>query len=80
MKDLFNNKVYQCVKEYVDTKGYALDKIEKITEKIANSEIQTWTKNNARDPQKFKWSNFLFSEKHRQNVKRYLDQKIGKRK
>ena len=81
MKDLFQNKVYQYVKEYLDSKGYGQpDKVEKIAEKIVNSEIQSWTKNNERDPNNFQWSNFLFGEKHKRNVKMYLDQKFGNRK
>jgi len=82
MKDLFKDKVNQCVKEYVDVKGYTptRDQIEKITEKISNSEIQIWTKNNLTDSNQFRWSSFQFTEKHKQNVKGYLDQKFGKRK
>ena len=75
-------QVNQCVKEYVDVKGYTptRDQIEKITEKISNSEIQIWTKNNLTDSNQFRWSSFQFTEKHKQNVKGYLDQKFGKRK
>ena len=70
------------MKEYVDTRGYkpTRDQIEKITNKISGAEIQIWTNNNAKDPDQFRWSSFLFGEKHKFNVRSYLDQKFGKRK
>ena len=63
-------------------RGYkpTTDQIEKITEKISSAEIDTWEKNQFKNPEEYSWSHFLFSAKHEKNVKAYVDEKFGKRK
>ena len=55
------------------------DQIEKITEKISSAEINTWEKNQLKNPEEYSWSHFLFSAKHEKNVEGYLELKFGKR-
>ena len=63
-------------------RGYKLtsEQIEKITEKISSAEIDTWEKNQIKNPEDYSWSHFLFSAKHEKNVKAYVDAKFGKGK
>ena len=56
------------------------EQIEKITEKISSGEINNWEKAQAKYPEEYSWSHFLFSAKHEKNVKAYVDEKFGKRK
>merc|ERR1719228_657337 len=75
-----NQDIKDLVKEYVDAKGCTPTQVqtEKIVDKITRSEIEIWSEHHKREPSKYPWTSFLFGDRHKQNVTRYVDLKFGK--